>query len=379
VGHNVGVSRFAPILSRARATVRRYVDDMQFARPRLALTSLGLLCAMIVGGALIPVPYVIEQPGPAIDVLGDYEDEQILVIDGAETYETDGSLMLTTVSVDGGPGYTVTPSQVVYSWFNRSHSVLPREVMFPEDQTAEQTALNNAVQMSTSQQGAVAVALDELGIDYEPAVLIGGVLEDAPADGILEPGDVLVSVGGETANDVIGYQELVGATPEGQDVPLTVRRDGEELELEVPAEMVDGAPRMGVMLAEGYEFPMQVDLTVGSIGGPSAGLMFSLSVYDQLTPDALTGGHEIAGTGTIDVDADGAVGPIGGIRQKLTGASRAGAEFFLAPGDNCDEVVGYEPDGLDVVAVDTFEDAVTAVETIAETGSTEGLPTCEER
>ena len=106
-------------------------------------------------------------------------------------------------------------------------------------------------------------------------------------------------------------------------------------------------------------------------------MMFSLSVYDQLTPGALTGGHEIAGTGTIA--ADGAVGSIGGIRQKLTGAEQAGAEYFLAPGDNCGEVVGFEPDGLEVVAVDTFEDAVTAVETIAETGSTEGLPVCEER
>ena len=377
MGHNVGVSRFAPILPRARAVVRRYVEDMQLAKPRLALTSLALLCAMIVGGALIPVPYVIERPGPAIDVLGEYQDEQILVIDGAETYDTDGSLMLTTVSVDGGPGYTVTPAEVMVSWFTRSHAVLPREVMFPEGQTAEQTALNNSVQMNTSQQGAVAVALDELGIDYDPAVLIGGVLEDAPADGILEPGDVLVSVGGETANDVIGYQELVAATPEGQDVPLTVRRDGEELDLEVPAETVDGAPRMGVMLAEGFEFPMSIDITVGSIGGPSAGMMFSLSVYDQLTPGALTGGHEIAGTGTIA--ADGAVGSIGGIRQKLTGAEQAGAEYFLAPGDNCGEVVGFEPDGLEVVAVDTFEDAVTAVETIAETGSTKGLPVCEER
>ena len=88
------------------------------------------------------MPYVIEQPGPAIDVLGEYRDEEIVQIDGVETYPTDGSLMMTTVSVDGGPGYVVTPVDVVVSWFDRSRAVMPRELMFPPDQTREQTTLN---------------------------------------------------------------------------------------------------------------------------------------------------------------------------------------------------------------------------------------------
>jgi PDZ domain-containing protein len=230
--------------------------------------------------------------------------------------------------------------------------------------------------MSTSQQGAVAVALDELGIEYTDVVMIAGVQEDGAAAGTLEAGDVIVSVGGETAADVAGYRDLIAATPEGEDVAMTVRRDGEEKELEVPTALVDGTSKLGVILSEGHEFPLDIDIAVGDIGGPSAGLVFSLSVYDELTPGALAGGHAIAGTGTIS--EDGTVGSIGGIRQKMVGATESDAEFFLAPTANCDEVVGHEPDGLQVVAVGTFEEALEATGTIAETGTVEGLPTCED-
>lgn len=379
MGHNVGVTeeRTRPAgTSRARAFIARSIDDAQLARPALALTSLAVLCLMILGGSLLPVPYVIERPGPAIDVLGEYEDEEILVIDGAQTHPTDGELMMTTVSVDGGPGYRVTPVEVVGAWFDPSKMVLPREAVFPEDRTREQTALANTAAMSSSQQGAVAVALDELGIEYRDVVMIAGVQEDGAAEGTLEGGDVIVSVDGETAADVEGYQRLIEEVPAGEPIPMTVRRGGEELTLEVPTAAVDGAPRMGVVLAPGHEFPMDVRISVGEIGGPSAGMIFSLSVYDELTPGALTGGHAIAGTGTIA--ADGAVGPIGGIRQKMVGARETGAEYFLAPSENCQEVLGHVPDGLDVVAVSTFEDALEATGTIAETDSIEGLPTCED-
>lgn len=359
-----------------RAFISGSIDDAQLARPVTALISLVLLCVMILGGSLLPVPYVIERPGPAIDVLGEYDGEEIIVIGGAETHPTEGSLMMTTVSVDGGPGYRVTPVEVVASWFDRSKMVMPRELVFPEGQTREQTVLTNTAAMSTSQQGAVAVALDELGVEYQDVVMIAGVEEGSPADGTLEGGDVVVSIGGETAADADGIRALIRETPEGEPIPMQVRRAGEELDLEVPAEMVDGAPRMGVILSQGFEFPMDVEIVVGDIGGPSAGMIFSLSVYDELTPGALTGGHRIAGTGTIATD--GTVGPIGGIRQKMVGAVDSEAEFFLAPSDNCDEVLGYEPDGLEVVAVSDFDDALAATETIAETGSAEGLPTCED-
>ncbi|WP_241237303.1 YlbL family protein [Brachybacterium saurashtrense] len=366
----------SPRPRRVRALLARTVDDAQLARPVTALVSLAVLCVMILVGSLLPVPYVIERPGPAIDVLGEYQDEQILVIEGADTYETEGALMMTTVSVDGGPGYRVTPVEVVTAWFSPTRQVLPREAVFPEGQTREETALTNVAAMSTSQQGAVAVALGELGIAHEDVVMIAGVEEGGAAEGTLEGGDVLLAVDGESAQDVEGYQQLIRAVPDGEDIPMTVLRDGEELDLEVPTREVDGRSMMGVVLARGFSFPLDVEIAVGDIGGPSAGMMFSLSVYDQLTPGALTGGHRIAGTGTLA--EDGTVGPIGGIRQKMAGAEDSDAEFFLAPSQNCEEVVGHVPEELDVVAVSTFDEALAATETIAETGDTEGLTTCED-
>ena len=222
MGHNVGVTEASARpagTSRVRAFIARSIDDAQFARPALALTSLAVLCLMILGGSLLPVPYVIERPGPAIDVLGQYEDEEILVIDGAQTHPTDGELMMTTVSVDGGPGYRVTPVEVVGAWFDPSKMVLPREAVFPEDRTREQTALANTAAMSSSQQGAVAVALDALGIEYRDVVMIAGVQEDGAAEGTLEGGDVIVSVDGETAADVEGYQRLIEEVPAGEPIP----------------------------------------------------------------------------------------------------------------------------------------------------------------
>lgn len=358
-----------------RRAVRRALERSEFAHPRAALVSATALVALMVGCSTVPVPYVIEQPGPAVDVLGEYEGEDILTVEGHPTYPTDGSLMLTTVSVDGGPGYTVTPAEVMVAWFDRSRAVFPRELLFREGQTREDVSLENTVQMSTSQEGAVAVALDHLGIGYERTVEIAGIEEGAPAEGVLETGDRILSLEGGTAEDAAGYHELAGQAAADGTVAMTVLRGDRQLELEVPARPVDGTPRMGIVLADGYEFPFDVGIAVGDIGGPSAGLMFSLGVYDELTEGALPGGKQIAGTGTID--AQGTVGAIGGIRQKMVGARDAGADYFLAPGANCEDVAGNVPDGLQVVRVDTFDQALEATETIAATGSVEGLPTCE--
>ncbi len=366
-------TRRAALRARAAAAVER----LGLPRPRLALGSLAALCLMILAMAIVPVPYVVQQPGPAIDVLGTYEKREVLSISGAQTHPTDGTLMMTTVSVDGGPGYVVTPVEVVAAWFQPTRSVFPRELFFPEGQTREETTLENTVQMNTSQQGSVAVALDELGIRYETTVFVAGVLEGAPADGVLKAGDVVTAIGGESANDPAGFQALAARTTPGQDVQMTVKREGKELKLSVPTEEVDGKPRMGISLARGYDFPMDVHISIGRIGGPSAGMIFSLAVYDELTPGALTGGKKIAGTGTID--EKGMVGPIGGIRQKMAGARDSGADYFLAPSKNCAEVTGYVPDGLQVVSVGTFDEALTATQQIASTGKTTGLPTCEEK
>ena len=154
---------------------------------------------------------------------------------------------------------------------------------------------------------------------------------------------------------------------------MVLRRDGAEVQVAPVAGDREGVATIGVLMVGRYELPTEVTIHAGAVGGPSAGMMFALGIYDLLGPGELTGGKAIAGTGTIA--DDGAVGPIGGIRQKLVGARSGGASVFLAPADNCSEVVGHVPDGLQVVRVATFAEALTAVEKIA-SGDAAGLPTC---
>ncbi len=136
----------------------------------------------------------------------------------------------------------------------------------------------------------------------------------------------------------------------------------------------DGSVVLGVGVRMDYEFPIDVELQLDNVGGPSAGMMFALGIIDKLTPGAMTGGEIVAGTGTID--SAGEVGAIGGIRQKLWGAEDAGADWFLAPASNCDEVTGHVPDGLSVFAVSTLDEARTIVEAIGEGADTSGFASC---
>ncbi len=170
---------------------------------------------------------------------------------------------------------------------------------------------------------------------------------------------MLVSVDGDPASSSDAVRAAVQRHQPGDTFPVVVRRDGKEQTVTAKTTEADGRTVMGVGLRLDYDLPVDVTLRTGSVGGPSAGLMFSLAIYDALTPGELTGGEKIAGTGTLD-DA-GTVGPIGGIRQKLIGARRAGADFFLAPADNCADIGDAVPDGLRVVRVGTFDEGREAV------------------
>ena len=155
---------------------------------------------------------------------------------------------------------------------------------------------------------------------------------------------------------------------------LTVRRHGQALDIPiVTTEKPDGGAQIGVFIDPAFDMPVDVTISIDDIGGPSAGTMFALGIIDKMTPEDEANGKDIAGTGTIDVT--GEVGPIGGIRQKLAGATRDGATWFLAPAANCDEVVDHVPDGLRVVRIETLHEAREAMTAIG-AGTADDLPTC---
>ncbi|QTX04284.1 YlbL family protein [Agromyces archimandritae] len=340
-----------------------------------------LIAAMLVVGlfAIIPAPYVIEQPGPVYNTLGSAENADgdeipLIEVADADMHPDDGELNLLTVSVVGRPGQTPNWFELGLAWLDPTRTVLPIEAVYPPDVTPEDRDAQNQAAMVDSQQDAIAAALVELGYDFPREVTIAGLLEDSPAEGVLEEGDVIVAVEGEEVHDTGTLRERVAASGAGTPVELTVERDGERLNAEVTPVERGGQVLLGVGVRMEYDFPIDVTIQLDDVGGPSAGMMFALGIIDTLTPGSLTGGESWSGTGTID--SAGRVGPIGGIRQKMHGAVDAGSHWFLAPAANCDEVAGNIPDELTVVSVETLEDALTAVETVARTGEASGLPSC---
>lgn len=338
----------------------------------LVLAVLLLLCVVV------PAPYAVRMPGPTVDTLGESDGVTLITVRDAETYPTDGQLRLTTVSVAGGPGYPVSVGNVLRGWLNPAVSVVPRESVFPEGETREQADERSQAQMTSSQTSATVAALESL--DYEvPATLnVAGVVDDGASVGVVEDADVITAItvdGARTPVDSFSkLTEVLRATPPGTPATLTVLRDGAEKDLAIATgDDGEGGSTLGVLLDPVYDFPVDVDIEISNIGGSSAGTMFALGIMDRLTPGDATGGEVVAGTGTMDLD--GNVGPIGGIVQKMNGSVRDGATYFLAPADNCDEVVGNVPDGIQVVRIATLDEAWASVQAIGD-GDAADLPTC---
>ncbi|WP_448005239.1 YlbL family protein [Agromyces bauzanensis] len=328
--------------------------------------------------ALLPSPYVIEQPGPVYDTLGVAErgDQEIPLIEipDEETFPTEGELNLLTVTVLGRPGQTPNWLDVLGAWFDRTRSAVPVDAIFPPGLSDADRDAQNEAAMVDSQQDAIAAALVELGYDFPREVTVAGIVEGSPAEGVLEEGDVIAEVNGVPVHAIEELREAVRRN--GTDTPanLVVVRDGAEETVAVTPIERDDAVVLGVGVRMRYEFPVDVTLQLDNVGGPSAGMMFALGIVDKLTPGAMTGGEIVAGTGTID--SAGEVGAIGGIRQKLWGAEEAGAEWFLAPESNCAEVTGHVPDGMTVFAISTLDEARSIVEAVGDDADTSGFASC---
>lgn len=350
----------------------------------------GILAALVV-----PVPYVSQEPGPTFDALGEFGEEAMVRVDGAPTYPTEGELRLTTVAVLGGPGHRMTAAALARGWLDPESVVVPIEQYYPPQVSQSEIQEQAARQMTSSQQDAAIAALEEVGVEVPTTLTVSQVDPHAGAAGAVEEGDVLrsITVDGERTriDDFADLSRVLAATPPGTSVTLGVERDGAQEELTfdtgsrkerdatagLPQDEAPDSSVLGVGLVPDATMPVDVAYKIDDVGGPSAGLMFALATVDKLTPGAMTGGHAIAGTGTMSLD--GSVGPIGGIRQKLAGAHEDGVEFFLVPQRNCAEAAGHVPRGLRDVSVSTLAEGRAAVEAIGsgDAAAVEALPRCE--
>ena len=323
--------------------------------------------ALAVGLAAVPSAYVIEQPGPWFDTLGtvsvpDPEDDTkkdkipLITIEGTDIYPTTGELDLLTVSVLGNPEQTPSWLEVASAWFDPAKAVVPLEAIFPKEETSEEREASNTAQMVDSQQDAIAAALTNLGYDVIVGVEVLGFTDTSPSKSVLQIGDIITAFNGTAVDSVPQLRELLAENGTLDAGTVSFLRAGVAQEAQLTPMDVDGNVVLGIGAKVKYDFPFDVTIRLDDVGGPSAGMMFALGIIDKLTPQDITDGNHFAGTGTID--AQGNVGPIGGIQQKLFGAKKAGATYFLAPADNCSEVVGHVPDGLQVFSVRTLDDAL---------------------
>jgi PDZ domain-containing protein len=333
--------------------------------PRRALTLLVAGVAVVVAAvvaAVLPVPYVILSPGPTLNTLGTASGKPLIQITGHQVNPTVGNLNMVTVNYQGGPGDEINIFTALRAWLSPHNAVVPQAEVFGNGQSQQQVQQQDTTQMTTSQLTATAAALTELKIPFATQAQVVSTEQNMPAASVLKPGDVITAVNGQPVS-LNGLSGRISAAGAGHRLQLTVSRGGKIVHLALTvATGTKGRPAIGVLVQPKYTFPFTVTISVGNIGGPSAGLMFALGIIDKLGSVNLTAGRFIAGTG--EIAPNGAVIPIGGIQQKMAGARAQGATVFLSPAANCSDAVGAVPAGMRLVKVSTLSGAVSALEAL---------------
>lgn len=337
-------------------------DRRRIPRVGLLAAAAGLLASTIIGSAVLPVPYVALRPGTARPV-----SDQILV-EGAASYPPRQSIAYTTVHVGG-----TTLLEAFVGWLDDDVDVVP-EARVRGDRSAAENRRYNAQLMDTSKLVAIAVALRQLGYDVSirtSGAVVRRIVDGSPAAAVLQLDDVIVAVDGEPVDEPDEIGPLLQRGGPGVPHALTIERpagSGNRLEVTVGTTTAPEDPHRAVIgiapedRIVDFDFPIAVTIDSGNVGGPSAGLAFTLAVLDVLTPGELTGGRRVAVTGEMRLD--GTVGPVGGAAQKAITVRDAGYEVFLVPTDELDEVQATVGGDLVVIAVDTLAQALDALDSL---------------
>ena len=357
----------APIEASAQPLVQRpHTPSVRSVVMALSGMVSALLVALLV---VLPAPFMIETAGPTFDVFdGELEGTTLVTVDGATTYASSGELRLTTVAVSHTSDTPFSLGPVVRAWLDPASIVYPD---IPVEANREEAVQQEWI---SSQEMASVAALGELGTAVPAEIRIADFSPGSRAEGKLMVDDIIVSVDGKEILTLPDLSAAIGAHAPGDQVTVVVARAGKDVTATFPTiQAQSGKTLMGVAIDPTFDMPYSVNVAIDHVGGPSAGLIFSLAIVDLLTPEDELQGAKVAGTGTISPNGD--VGRIGGIPLKMIGARRAGADWFLAPESNCSEVVGHIPAGLRVVSVATLSEAYDAIVAIG-SSSADDLPTC---
>ncbi len=333
-----------------------------------------VLCAAII--ALVPVPFVTWAPGSTVDLLASTNGSPAIAISGAATFPPSGQLRMTTVAVTRADSQLSLP-EVLFSYWLPSREVLPREAVYPPGMAASEVTEAESQLMDSAQSSAVVAAMRAAGVPVTEMPMVTSVFNAGPASGKLKPGDLIKAVDNVQTASVPAVRSAIVQRHVGEPVLFTVVRDRVEIKVTVTtvaSSSQPDVPAVGVRLSVGYRYSPQVTFGIDpAIGGASAGLMFGLAIYDQLTPGDLTDQRVIAGTG--ELDPDGRVGAIGGAQEKAAAATRDGASVFLMPKSNCADLTD-PPAGLRVVPVDTLTGALAAMEQLSDPERSRTVASC---
>lgn len=355
------------------------------ARRRTRTIAVGALPVVVIvallGMTTIPgtdinltVPFAAEGEGPTFDTLSEVEGTPVVEITGVKANsldKTSGQLNMTTVAVRT----KMTLPQMMRRWLASDDTVVPLEQVIPANTSPDEVAQQNAAAFASSESNATAAAMNHLGIPLETVVYEVG--DSTPAAGTVKTNDVITSINGKKVTMPSDISTAVSEMAPGNQVSLGIRRGTTTITQkvvlgEMPKELQgddttsagsasSAKAFLGITMVAQPSDGIRVKYNLKDIGGPSAGLMFSLAVVDKLSPGELTGGKFVAGTGTIS--QDGSVGPIGGITHKISAASHAGATVFLVPAENCREAAGKKYDGdITLLKVDSLDGAVAALD-----------------
>ena len=330
----------------------------------------GMVSALLIAVLVVlPAPFMIESAGPTYDVFdGKVAGTTLITVDGATTYPASGQLRLTTVAVSRTSGTLFSLGPVVRAWLDPASATYPDVPIEANYDAAVQQ------EWTSSQENATVAALGELGTAVPAKIRIADFSPGSNAEGKLMVDDIIVSVNGKQIQTLPDLSAAIGALAPGDPVTVVVSRGGKDVTATFATiSGPNGKTLMGVAIDPTFDMPYAVNVAIDHVGGPSAGLIFTLAIVDLLTPEDELQGARVAGTGTISPNGD--VGPIGGIPLKMIGARRAGADWFLAPESNCSEVVGHVPAGLRVVSVANLSEAYDAIVAIG-SHTADKLPTC---
>lgn len=313
--------------------------------------------------AVVTVPFVSLGPGPAFDTLGEVDGKQVVDIKGTQTHPTSGHLDMTTVSQRD----ELSLAEAMTLWLSGEEQLMPRDLIYPPGKSRQEIDKDNDADFKQSEHNAEFAALGYL--KYPQAITVVAVTESGPSVGKLQAGDAVQAVNGAPVASVDQFTSLLKHTKPGQSVAIDFRRKNAPPGV---AHITLGSHKgrdygfAGISVTDAPWAPFVVDFNLANVGGPSAGLMFSLAVVDKLTTGSLAGSKFVAGTGTIT--ADGTVGRIGGIVHKMTAAQAAGATVFLVPAENCYEATSGKLSGLQLVKVSKLDGAVEALHAVTSGG-----------